>query len=70
MKALEEAVCRQHDDGLAMSVNADRRAQIGSAAKADKRRTYRFQEGRVVDHITGRQARLADVMSGGFDRLW
>lgn len=69
MAALKEAVEGRSEGIAAEAVNADRRAQIGSAAKADKRRTYRFQEGRVLDHQTGRQARLDEVMAGGFERL-
>lgn len=70
MDALREAVCRRQDGLEAERSNAERRLQIGSAAKADKRRTYRFQEDAVVDHLTGRRARLSDVMAGGFERLW
>jgi peptide chain release factor 1 len=70
MDALRNAVARQEDGLAAERANVDRRAQIGSAAKADKRRTYRFQDDAVTDHLTGRRARLSDVMAGGFDRLW
>lgn len=54
----------------AAAVNGTRSDQIGSGARADKRRTYRFQEGRVTDHLTGRSAPAAKVMKGGFDLLW
>ncbi len=69
MTALKEAVEGRTQGLAADAANAERRGQIGSAAKADKRRTYRFQEGRVMDHATGRQARLDEVMAGGFERL-
>lgn len=52
-------------------VNGVRKAQMGSGERAGvKRRTWRFQEDMVVDHITGRRARAADVMAGRLDLLW
>lgn len=50
--------------------NADRSAQIGCGARADKRRTYRFQEGVVTDHETGKSGPAKKVMKGMFDLLW
>lgn len=50
--------------------NAIRRAAVGSGERSDKRRTYRFQEGRVHDHQTGRSALVDRVMSGDFSALW
>lgn len=50
--------------------NAIRKQQIGSGMRGDKRRTYRFQDDSVVDHITGRQAKASAVMKGAFDLLW
>ena len=70
MRALQEAVVSQQQDRLAETRNADRRSQVGLAERADKRRTYRHQENRVIDHATGRQARLDDVMMGRFEKLW
>jgi peptide chain release factor 1 len=56
-------------DGQA-STNGDRSSQIGTGARADKRRTYRFQEGIVTDHVTGRSCKIDKVLKGGMDRLW
>jgi len=56
-------------DGQA-AVNGDRSAQIGTGARADKRRTYRFQEGIVTDHLTGKSGKIDRVLKGGMDRLW
>lgn len=47
--------------------NRTRRDQIGSGERGDKIRTYRFQDGRAVDHRTGRKVRLEDVLSGSLD---
>ena len=45
---------------------ADRRSQIGSGQRGDKRRTIREQDGKVTDHITGRVWNLSDYTRG----LW
>lgn len=50
--------------------NATRRGHIGSGMRGDKRRTYRFQEDRVVDHLTGRAAQCSAVLDGAVDLLW
>lgn len=50
--------------------NITRQDQVGTGMRGDKRRTYRFQEGRVVDHVTGRAAPTSAVMRGGFEALW
>lgn len=41
-----------------------RKEMIGSGMRGDKRRTIRFQDGQVVDHITGRKWRLKDYLRG------
>ena len=51
------------------SANCLRRRQVGSGERSDKRRTYRFQENRVIDHVTGKAAPCSMVMNGGFDLL-
>jgi peptide chain release factor 1 len=46
-----------------------RRGQIGSGERGDKVRTYREQDGRVIDHRTGRQAALGAVLRGDLSGL-
>ena len=45
---------------------ADRRGQVGSGMRGDKRRTVREQDGVVVDHETGRTWRLRDYVRGAW----
>jgi len=47
-----------------------RRQQIGSGMRGDKRRTYRFQDDTVVDHVTGRSMQASKAMKGGMISLW
>ncbi len=45
---------------------ADRRAQVGSGMRGDKRRTIREQDDAVVDHVTGRTWRFRDYVRGAW----
>jgi protein subunit release factor A len=47
-----------------------RRQQIGSGMRGDKRRTYRFQDDQVVDHVTGKSMQVSKAMKGGLADLW
>ena len=42
----------------------ERRDQLGSGMRGDKRRTIRCQDGVVTDHLTGRTMRLRDYERG------
>lgn len=67
---LEEELNRLENARLHREVNDLRARQVGSGQRGDKRRTYRFQDDKVVDHFTGKSARCADVMKGSIDLLW
>lgn len=54
----------------AVEQSSERKAQTGTGQKADKRRTYRFQDGRVLDHLTKKKAPSTKVMKGHFELLW
>jgi peptide chain release factor 1 len=41
-----------------------RRGQVGSGMRGDKRRTVRAQDGTVVDHVTGRRWELRGYLRG------
>jgi peptide chain release factor 1 len=66
---LERRVREQSDTQSQSETNADRSEQVGSGMRADKIRTYRFQNDQVRDHQTGRVARCSQVMRGRFDLL-
>ncbi len=46
------------------------RQQIGSGMRGDKRRTYRFQDDVVVDHVTGKSMQASKAMKGDILKLW
>ncbi len=46
-----------------------RNGQIGSGERSDKRRTYREKDDLVIDHSTGKSARLKDIMKGKISLL-
>ena len=48
----------------------DRKEQVGSGMRGDKRRTYRFQDDQVNDHLTNKTASTKAVMKGDIDLLW
>ena len=53
---------RQEEASAARSL--DRRRQVGSGERGDKRRTIRCQDGTVQDHLTGRTWRFRDYERG------
>lgn len=66
---LERRVQEQHSRQTGQAVDSLRSDLIGTGMRADKIRTYRFQDDSVKDHQTGREARASDVMRGNFDLL-
>jgi len=44
----------------------DRKQQVGSGMRGDKRRTIRTQDGQVNDHITGRKWLFRDYVRGNW----
>lgn len=43
---------------------ADRKGQVGSGMRGDKRRTIRAQDDNVVDHVSGRRWKMREYLSG------
>lgn len=49
----------------------DRRAQAGSGSRSGERiRTWRFQEGMVIDHRTGRSVPVKTIRRKGIESIW
>lgn len=70
-KAEVETLLDQHAlDDLANTQNNSRRQMMGSGQRADKCRTYRFQDDVVVDHNSNKSVKCSKIMKGGFDLLW
>lgn len=66
LRRLNEFQSRQVLDIMA----ADRKQQVGTGERADKIRTYRFQDNIVKDHRTERQAPADAVLAGNIQLLW
>ena len=47
----------------------DRKQQVGTGERSDKSRTYRFQDGIVTDHRSGKKARLERILRGHLEDL-
>lgn len=61
---LEARVAARRQEEAAKGVAVVRREQVGSGMRGDKIRTYREQDGIVVDHRSGRKAPLRLVRAG------
>jgi len=53
-----------------LKLKREKKQQVGSGMRGDKIRTYRFQDDRVTDHQTGKNAKCSKVMKGHFELLW
>jgi peptide chain release factor 1 len=67
---LERRLKENEARSVANKVSGIRKTQMGSGMRGDKIRTYRFQDDRVVDHITGKSASCERVLKGHFELLW
>jgi len=56
---------REHER-LSAARAQERRDQLGSGMRGDKRRTIRCQDGTVVDHVTGRRWELKAYLRGNW----
>jgi len=69
--AIHRALDQAEADIAHGQLNDVRKEQIGSGQRAsERRRTFRFQEDRVVDHFSGKAARATVLMKGRIDLLW
>ena len=54
-------------ESLVSARDADRRGQVGTGMRGDKRRTIRVRDDHVVDHVTGKTWRFSRYSRGAWD---
>jgi len=50
--------------------NQERSGMVGSGMRADKIKTYRFQENTIIDHRTGKKYNLKQILRGNISKMW
>ena len=70
MAAIQTRVDKAAEQCYNNSIANTRKDQVGSGMRGDKIRTYRFQDDRVQDHVSGLAAKCSTVLKGNFDLLW
>ena len=54
------------DEATHLTLGSERKNQVGSGMRGDKRRTIRTQDGMVKDHLTGKTWRYSDYVAGNW----
>ncbi len=68
--SIEQQLARKLRDDRNLSINKDRKSQIGHGGRSDDRiRTWRFQEGVVIDHRSGKKIKLSKILRGQLQLL-
>lgn len=71
LSTLQEILLQKKREFLLQSVTAQRGLQAGSGDRGGlKIRTYRFQDGIIIDHVSGKKLQAQDVMNGRINSLW
>jgi protein subunit release factor A len=70
MRAMLEKLDRARAEGVHRELNGVRSLQVGSGMRGDKRRTYRFRDDQVEDHVTGKRTTCKRIMKGWLEDLW
>ena len=66
---LAARLTRIHHDTEMTRTGVLRHNLIGSGMRADKIRTYRFQDDKVTDHNSSKTAKASQIMKGNFRKL-
>ena len=70
MQAITRALHKSDQQEQADAVQCDRKAQIGLGGRSDERiRTWRLQDGKVMDHRTGAKVSYAKIAKGQLELL-
>lgn len=67
---LEQRVAEHYGQIHTHAQDIERRQQVGSGMRGDKIRTYRSRDNTVINHASGKKARLTDVLEGKLEKLW
>lgn len=67
LAVLTARVWDRQRSGDAAKVAQDRRQQVGSGQRGDKRRTVRVRDGQVHDHVLGRRWTLDKYLAGDWE---
>lgn len=68
--AILEKLNNRFEGKVNAEISSDRKNQVGSGQRGDKVRTYRFQDGNVLDHRSNKRCSINKVLSGYFELLW
>jgi peptide chain release factor 1 len=68
-RLLMARLAAEQENAATTATANNRRAQVGSGERGDKRRTIRMQDGHVVDHVTGKRTRTDRYLRGHVDDL-
>jgi len=69
MGVLRAKLLAQADSSNSKRRERDRRQQVGSGMRGDKRRTVAVQRDRVTDHVTGKSISFKDFSRGRLSGL-
>jgi peptide chain release factor 1 len=64
LQILSARLAQQQREAFTNARAAKRKSQLGAGQRGDKRRTYRFQDDRVTDHVTGKTWKLSKWLRG------
>lgn len=63
-KILKERIQELQDSNLQTKNFKIKRDQVGNGTRGDKRRTYRLQDDKVIDHITKKKTSYKNILKG------
>jgi peptide chain release factor 1 len=69
-RILKERIFQFEKEKSLGALNSTRSAQIGSGQRGDKRRTIRYQDDKINDHITCKVSSCSAWMRGNIEALW
>ena len=68
-KIVEERVKSREKTGRNKDIVNLKKELAGSGERGDKIRTYRYQDGIVTDHRSGKKCSLQDLINGKFEKI-